>query len=198
MIRPAAFLLLLPLVAAAARAQNDSGLKGHDSNAPIDITSDSIEVQDRANRAIWVGRVHAIQGDMTMDAQRMTVAYRKAATPGGDPEIQRIDASGGVIVVSPTEKAQGSFGIYDLDRRLITLIGGVTLTRDTNVLHGARLVINLDTGRSTMDGSAVGGGAGAVTNGSGRVSGHFSVPKRAAATPATPGNAPTGGATPPK
>ena len=198
MTRPAAFFLLLPLVASAAFAQNDSGLKGHDSNAPIDITSNSIEVQDRANRAIWVGDVHAVQGDMTMDAARMTVAYRKAATPGADPEIQRIDASGGVTVVSPTEKAHGSFGIYDLDRRLITLIGGVTLTRDTNVLHGARLVINLDTGRSTMDGSAVGGGAGTTSSGSGRVSGHFTVPKRTAATPATQGNAPAGGPTPPK
>ena len=194
MIRPLA-LLLVPLATAAA-AQGTSALKGHDSNAPIDIASDRIEVQDQAQRATWVGNVHAVQGDMTMDAARMTVAYRRGAAPGADPEIQRIDASGGVTVISPSERAHGSFGIYDLDRRLITLIGGVTLTRAGNTVNGARMVINLDTGRATVDGNAVGGSTGGGTvakGGAGRVTGHFSVPKRANAT-ASGGS----GTTPPK
>jgi lipopolysaccharide export system protein LptA len=179
-------VLFLALVATAANAQLSS-LKGHDADAPADITADRIELQDRANRAIFVGKVHVVQGDMTMDAARMTVAYRRAPTPGADPEIQRIDASGGVTVVDPSEKAQGSFGIYDLDKRLITLIGAVTLTRGTNVVHGTRLVIDLNTGRSTVDGSAVGGPSTAASGG--RVTGHFTVPKRSTAAPA-PGTSP--------
>lgn len=189
-------LIALALTAAPALAQQNNGgvsaLKGHDSNAPIDISSDHIEVQDRANRAIWTGNVHAVQGDMTMDAQRMTVAYTHATQPGQDPQIQRIDASGGVTVVSPTERAKGNFGIYDLNRKLITLIGGVTLTRGTNVVNGARLVIDLNSGRSTVDGNAVGGGTN-PSNG-GRVTGHFTVPKKTQAAT----TAPATGATPPK
>lgn len=187
MMRPLPFFLAI-LVAAPALAQGYSALKGHDSNAPIDISSDHIEVQDRANRAIWVGNVHVVQGDMTMDAARMTVAFVHAAA-GGDPQIQRIDASGGVTVVSPSERARGNFGIYDLNRRLITLIGNVSLTRGTNVVNGARLVIDMNSGRATVDGSAVGGTA---TNGGGRVTGHFSVPKRASGNspPATSNNPP--------
>ena len=186
-------LLAFALVAAPALAQGFSALKGHDSNAPIDISSNHIEVQDRADRAIWSGNVHAVQGDMTIDAQRMTVAYVHATKPGEDPQIQRINASGGVTVVSPTERAKGNFGIYDLNRKLITLIGGVTLTRGTNVVNGARLVIDMNSGRATVDGNAVGGGIGPANGG--RVTGHFAVPKRAqAATPAPPAN----GATPPK
>ena len=183
MIRPLS-LLAVALLASPALAQGTSALKGHDSNAPIDISSDHIEVQDRADRAIWVGNVHAVQQDMTMDAARMTVAYTHATTPGADPQIQRIDASGGVTVVSPTERAKGDFGIYDLNRKLITLIGHVTLTRGTNVVNGARLVIDMNTGRATVDGNAVAGGTTAASGG--RVTGHFTVPKRAAATPATP------------
>jgi lipopolysaccharide export system protein LptA len=188
MIRPLP-LLVLALVAAPVLAQGFSALKGHNSDAPIDITSDRIEVQDRADRAIWTGNVHAVQGDMTMDAARMTVAYNHASQPGQDPQIQRIDASGGVTVVSPTERAKGNFGIYDLNRKLITLIGNVTLTRATNSVSGARLVIDMNSGRATVDGNAVGGGT-SPANG-GRVTGHFTVPKRAA-------TAPTPGATPPK
>ena len=185
-------LLAFALLAAPALAQGTSALKGHDSNAPIDISSDHIEVQDRADRAIWVGNVHAVQQDMTMDAARMTVAYTHATTPGADPQIQRIDASGGVTVVSPTERAKGDFGIYDLNRKLITLIGHVTLTRGTNVVNGARLVIDMNTGRATVDGNAVAGGTTAASGG--RVTGHFTVPKRATAAPATP----AAGTTPPK
>jgi len=191
MIRPLPFFALA-LLAVPAFAQGTSALKGHDSNAPIDISSDHIEVQDRADRAIWVGNVHAVQQDMTMDAARMTVAYTHATTPGADPQIQRIDASGGVTVVSPTERAKGDFGIYDLNRKLITLIGRVTLTRGTNVVNGARLVIDMNTGRATVDGNAVAGGTTAASGG--RVTGHFTVPKRAAAAPATP----AAGSTPPK
>jgi lipopolysaccharide export system protein LptA len=189
MIRLAAPLALLSLFAAPASAQQPSGgglsaLRGHNSNAPIDISSDRIEVQDRADRAIWVGHVHSVQGDMTMDADRMTVAYQKS-TAGSDPQIQRIDASGNVVVVSPSERARGNFGIYDLNKKLITLIGGVALTRGTNTVNGARLVIDLTTGKATVDGSAVGGG---TSSSGGRVTGHFTVPQRAA--PATPGATP--------
>jgi lipopolysaccharide export system protein LptA len=190
MIRALPILALI--FAAPALAQGFSALKGHDSNAPIDISSDHIEVQDRADRAIWVGNVHVVQGDMTMDAARMTVAYTHATTPGADPQIQRIDASGGVTVVSPSERAKGNFGIYDLNRRLITLIGGVTLTRGTNVVNGARLVIDMNSGRAAVDGNAVGGPTTAASGG--RVTGHFTVPKRAQAT-TTP---PASGTTPPK
>jgi lipopolysaccharide export system protein LptA len=183
--------LALALAAAPALAQT-SALKGHDTDAPVDVTSDRIELQDRADRAVFVGRVHATQGDMTMDSARMTVAYRRAPQPGADPEIQRIDASGGVTVVDPSERATGSYGIYDLDRRLITLLGGVKLVRGDNVVNGARLVIDLNTGRSTVDGNAVGGAPGATSAAAGgRVTGHFTVPKRTAAAPA-------GGTTPPK
>jgi lipopolysaccharide export system protein LptA len=194
MIRTAAPFALLALLAAPAIAQDGSALRGHNTNAPIDISSDRIEVQDRADRAIWVGNVHVIQGDMTMDAARMTVAYRKATTPGANPEIGRIDASGNVTVVSPSERARGNFGIYDLDKRIITLIGAVTLTRGTNTVNGARMVINLSTGRATVDGSAVGGGGtpGSTTSSGGRVTGHFTVPPRTTATP------PANGTTPPK
>lgn len=176
-------LLAAFFIAAPALAQGFSALKGHDSNAPIDISSDHIEVQDRADRAIWTGNVHAVQGDMTMDAARMTVAYSHATAPNADPQINRIDASGGVTVVSPSERAKGNFGIYDLNRKLITLIGGVTLTRGTNVVNGARLVIDMNSGRATVDGNAVAGGTSAVNGG--RVTGHFTVPKRAA-TDSTP------------
>jgi lipopolysaccharide export system protein LptA len=74
--------------------------------------------------------------------------------------------------------------VYDVNKRIITMVGGVTLKQGANVVSGGRLVINLDTGRATIDGSGVGGATGATgatgtQSRGGRVTGRFSVPKRA-------------------
>jgi lipopolysaccharide export system protein LptA len=159
-------------VGAAALAQSGgpvSALKGHNSNAPIDVSADRIEVQDRADRALFVGNVHVTQAELTLDTARLTVAYSSA----GSIQIQRLDASGGVVVKSPSETARGDFGVYDLDRKLITLVGGVQLERSGSQVMGSRLVIDLNSGRAVIDGGPAG-----VEQRGGRVTGHFTVPKR--------------------
>ena len=170
-------IILATLVAGTAFAQVRqeqpvSALKGHNSNAPVDVTADRIEVQDRADRAIFAGNVHVTQAELTLDTPRLTVAY-SGGQGGGNVQIRRLDAAGGVTVKSPSETARGDFGIYDLDRKLITLIGNVQLNREQNQVNGARLVIDLDTGRAVVDGGPPG-----VNQSGGRVTGHFTVPQR--------------------
>lgn len=157
-------------IATLAVAQGaTSALKGHDSNAPIDVSADRIEAQDRADRAIFSGNVKVRQADLSLDTQRLTVAY----TSAGGVQIRRLDASGGVVVRSPTETARGSFGIYDLDRKLITLLGAVQLDRGGSQINGQRLTIDLNSGRAVVDGGAAG-----IGQSGGRVTGHFLVPKK--------------------
>ena len=162
----------LLMVAAPAHAQ---ALRNHNADAPVDVEADRIEVQDRADRAVFTGNVKVRQGGLALDAGRLTVAY---ANGGSGVDIQRLDASGGVTVRSASEKARGAFAIYDLNRRLITMLGGVSLEQGPNVVRGGRLVIDLQTGRSTIDGG--GSRAPGVAGGTGgRVTGRFNVPQRA-------------------
>jgi lipopolysaccharide export system protein LptA len=160
-------------VAQVRQEQPVSALKGHNSNAPVDVTAERIEVQDRADRAIFAGNVHVTQAELTLDTPRLTVAYSGGQGSSSNVQIRRLDAAGGVVVKSPSEVARGDFGVYDLDRRLITLIGNVQLNRQDNQVNGARLVIDLDSGRAVVDGGPPG-----VNQSGGRVSGHFSVPQR--------------------
>ncbi len=155
--------------ARAQAADPVSALKGHDSNAPIDVDADRLEVQDRADRAIFAGNVKVRQASLSLDTERLTVSY----SSGGGIQIRRLDAAGGVVVRSRSETARGNFAIYDLDKRLITLIGAVQLSRSGSQIMGSRLVIDLDTGRAVIDGGAPG-----VGQSGGRVTGHFTVPKR--------------------
>jgi lipopolysaccharide export system protein LptA len=162
-------LSTLPLASWAVAQGAVSALKGHNSDAPIDVAADRIEVQDRADRAIFGGNVHVRQAELTLDTERLTVAYTNA----GGVQIRRLDASGGVTVRSPTETAKGNFGVYDLDRKLITLIGAVRLDRGESQINGQRLTIDLNSGRAVVDGGLAG-----VGQSGGRVTGHFTVPKR--------------------
>jgi lipopolysaccharide export system protein LptA len=168
--------LILLAIAVPALAQ-----QRHNTAAPIDFGADRIELQDRADRVVLAGSVSVRQAEMTLNAARMTVAYTGEVV-GGNPQVSRLDASGGVTVRRPSQTARAQYAIYDLNRRLITMLGGVTLTQGTNTVNGARLTINLDTGRAVIDGSGVGGSGGApgatTTTRSGRVTGTFSVPQR--------------------
>jgi lipopolysaccharide export system protein LptA len=168
MRRALPLLALLPLLAVAP-ASGQSGIRGHDSNAPVDVGADRIEVQDRNNRAIFSGNVVARQGNLQLSSGRLTVVYASSAGSGTD--IQRLEASGGVTLTSPRESARSQYAIYDLDRRIVTMIGGVTLNQGGNRVQGGRLVLDLDTNRAVMDGGTPSSG--------GRVTGRFTVPRRA-------------------
>jgi lipopolysaccharide export system protein LptA len=145
------------LVAGAAHAQGQiSALRGHNSKAPVDVSADRAEAQTRADRAVFAGNVVVRQDSLTLRTARLTLAYSNS----GGIDLDRIDASGGVVVSSPSETARGDLAVYDLNRSLITVLGNVRLDRGGSFLTGQRLTIDLNTGRATM-----GGG--------GRVSGRF-------------------------
>lgn len=152
-------------------------LGAHNSDAPVDFAADRIELQDRQNRVVLSGNVAIQQGGLSLNAARTTIAY----TDAGSLQIQRIDATGGVSVARGSESARADVAVYDFNRRVITMAGNVALRRGSDSLSGGRLVIDLQSGVSSLDGRA-GGGSSAVgtTTGSsgGRVTGTFSVPKR--------------------
>jgi lipopolysaccharide export system protein LptA len=160
----------------------------HNSSAPIDFAAGHLELQDRADRVLLTGGVKITQAEMTLTAARVTVTYT-GDVQQGTPDVSRLDAAGGVTVTRPEQSARSQYAVYDLNRRVITMIGAVTLRQGANTVNGGRLSINLDTGRATIDGSGVGGtlAPGQTESRGGRVTGRFSVPKREG----TPTPAPT-------
>lgn len=146
-------------------------ISGFNTNQPVQFDADRIELQDRQNRVVLSGAVVITQGDLRLSAERTTISY----TDTGTLTIQRLDATGGVVVTRGNERASGAAGVYDFNRKLIVLSGGVNLRRGSDTLSGGRLVIDLASGLSSVDGR---GGAGSSSQGgSGRVSGTFSVPE---------------------
>jgi lipopolysaccharide export system protein LptA len=170
----ASIMGLVTLATVPASAQM---LQGHNAKAPVDFDADRIEVQDRSDRVVASGNVRVRQAGMTLNTARMTVAYTRG---GGNVDIERIDAAGGVVVQAGGDTARGDFAIYDLNRRLITMVGGVSLVQNGNTVRGGRLLIDLNSGRAVVDGSSIGSSAAGTTQSApgGRVSGRFTVTKK--------------------
>lgn len=161
----------LTAVLAGGMGLHAQTLAGHDSRAPVNYAADRIELQDRANRVLLSGNVVIQQAGLTLRSARTLVNFNDA----GELSIQRITATGGVVVTRGDERASGDNAVYDFGRRVITMAGNVRLRRGTDTLNGGRLVIDLNSGLSSVDGRAAGGAAG--SDGSGRVSGSFAVPQ---------------------
>lgn len=168
----------LTLASIGAVQIHAQAIASHNSRAPVSYAADRIELQDRQNRVVLSGNVDITQADLRMRAARALVTYSDV----GDLEIQRMMATGGVTVTRGNESASGDVAVYDFNRRIITMSGDVRLRRGNDTLNGGRLVIDLKSGISSVDGRASGSssatGSGASSGAGGRVSGTFTVPDK--------------------
>jgi lipopolysaccharide export system protein LptA len=149
----------------------------HNSDAPVDFSADHMELQDKQKRVLLTGNVDVTQQELRLTADRTLMAY----TDTDKLTLQRVDATGHVVVKRPDETAHGDVAVYDLNKKLITMVGHVVLSRaNGDVLNGGRLVIDLNTGISSVDGHSAtpAGMSGPPDARSGRVSGTFNVPKK--------------------
>lgn len=110
-----------------------------DSDQPIDITGDSLELVD--DIATWSGNVRALQGEAILTADRLV------ATLDGDGAFTTITALGGVRYSNGKEAVAGERAVYDATQRSITISENVVVTQGETVMTGGVLVYWVDTGR---------------------------------------------------
>ncbi|WP_420353074.1 LptA/OstA family protein [Paenirhodobacter sp.] len=96
-------LALFVLLAAPALAQQVAfgGLKA-DAKAPVEVTADSLNINQADGTAVFSGNVLVVQGGMRMQAAAIRVGYAL----DDRTKIQTMTATGGVTLVSPTEAAE--------------------------------------------------------------------------------------------
>lgn len=127
------------------------------SNQPIGYGADTGEL---TNTAVSLrGRAEITQGDTRLRANAIQ-GVRDAS--GG---LTRIEATGEVYYVTPNETIRGDRAIYTVSNATVVVTGDVILTQGQNVLTGASLSYNVDTGEARVEG-------GTAANG-GRVRGVF-------------------------
>ena len=146
-----ATLLAACAVAAPASAQLARG----DTDAPIDLTADELEVVNAQCLAIWRGSAEALQADSRLRADILRIYNKQgpAKAGGNGPScgaVDRIEAQGGVYYVTPTQKIRGDLAIYTKIDDTLVVTGDVVAIQGKNVLRGTRMVIHTKTGQAQM------------------------------------------------
>lgn len=147
--------LLASSIATAALAQNASPFGGfkHDRTAPIEITSDTLEVRQAESLAIFAGEVVAGQGTLRLTADMVEVLYDENNESDSETgAIKNMLAKGNVFISNGAETAQGNRAEYDVETGKINMTGSVVLTQGNNVIAGETLVINLNDGQGKVEG----------------------------------------------
>jgi lipopolysaccharide export system protein LptA len=183
--------LLSPAMGQTPANGPPNALQGFSQNRdkPVQIDAATLEVRDKDKVATFLGNVRMVQGDTTMRCKSLHVYYDQDASPGtltaakpgpgGQQQIKRLEAKGGVMVTQKDQTATGESGVFDMQANTVTLLGRVVVTQAQNVLRGERLVVDLTTGVSRIE---------AGQGGQGRVQGLF-LPANAQDSKSVPANA---------
>lgn len=144
-------VLLAPTPGLSQGAPVAFGGLQHDKTLPVEVTSDQLNVDQSDGTAIFTGNVIIGQGEMRISARRVDVFYE---TVNGETtgRIQRMLATGDVVMVNGAEAAEGDRAEYTIDTGNVVMTGDVFLTQGQNALSGDKLVIDLDTGTGVMEG----------------------------------------------
>jgi lipopolysaccharide export system protein LptA len=148
MLRP--FLLTLALLAPVpVLAQMDLSLGGvtNDGSTPVEVTAESLTVDQDTGRAVFSGDVLVVQGDIRIAAGTVEVIYDTEGSA-----ISRLLASGGITFATATEAAEATSADYDLATGLLVLTGEVLLTQGNMALSAERMTVNLRDGSAQLDG----------------------------------------------
>jgi lipopolysaccharide export system protein LptA len=145
--------LLVATLAAALPAvgQVAVGFGGvpHDSSQPVEVTADTLRVNETTGNAIFEGNVIVVQGDLRMVARRIEVIY---STTDGNRAVEDVVATGDVLITRGTDAAEGDEAIYKVPTGFLTMTGNVLVTQGPSTVAGDRMDVDMNTGIGTVDG----------------------------------------------
>lgn len=152
MLRISFVLLLLiglvsPVTAEAQGSQIAFGDTRHDSNLPVEVSADNLDVNQDDGTALFSGNVLIGQGEMRLSAPNVRVVYKE-----DEAGIETLEAFGGVTLVSGEDAAEAQSANYNIDQGLIELEGSVLLVQGTSTLTGDKMLVDTRAGTARVSG----------------------------------------------
>ncbi len=158
-------ILFAGALLAGALLAGDAGAQGlgeaftgfsANSDTPIQIEADRLEVREEEKLAIYAGNVRVRQGETVLMTAQLRVYYTGDATgaaPGSG--VSRIEARNRVIIQSGSQTATGDTAVFEMAADRITLTGNVVLTKGDDIVRGEKLVVDLKSRKARMEGGRV-------------------------------------------
>ncbi|WP_375230918.1 LptA/OstA family protein [Roseobacter sp. S98] len=140
--------MVMANVAAAQGANVAFGALQQSTDLPVEVTADNLSVDQETGTAVFTDNVVIAQGEMRLSAAKVLVVYKTAAEG-----IERLEASGGVTLVSGEDAAESEAANYDIDNGSIVMTGNVLLVQGPSVLSADQMTVQLREGTARMSGN---------------------------------------------
>ena len=152
------------LAASALWVGPASAQLAQNSDAPVDITADQLEVVNAECSATYRGGAEALQDTVRLRAEVLKIYYKPGApkpagaAPGAScgSQLDRMEATGTVYYLTPQQRVRGDAAVYDATADTITITGDVVAAQGQNILRGSKLVIKVATGDAQMQSQVTG------------------------------------------
>lgn len=141
------------------------------SDAAIEVEADKLEVTETAEErvSVFTGNVTVQRGGTVLTASTITIHSDPGAPASGKEAFNLIEAEGGVRVTESGQTATGDSATFNMKTQIATISGNVVLSQGRNVLTGARLVVDLNSGVARVEQGAGGRIRGIFTPNAARV-----------------------------
>ncbi len=158
--------LLFLLAFACVTAGPTSGFSAEKmvSDKPIKITSDSLEADNNAKKIYFRGSVRAIQDDINITCDTMSVTYggktegstggkAEGSTPSGGQDIEHIVAEGNVVITQGNRVITGKQAEFFQKTRTIVITGDPVAKEGQNTIRGGKITFYIDENKSVVEGA---------------------------------------------
>ncbi len=132
------------------------GMLDINTDTPIHISADKMVSHDKEKAVIFFGNVKAKQGEMIINADKMTI-YRSDQKPekttdsGEDvPQIKKIIATGNVEIIQEGFVATGDQVEYFAVEEKVLLTGHAKIIQDNNMVTGYQVEMDIGKGTTTV------------------------------------------------
>jgi len=148
--------LYIPNVYSSSRNKSFKN-KLNSNNAPIRIKSNKMIVLDKKNEVVFTGNVIATQGNMTIEADSLTVIYQKGKNKTDKLNnitktrtIKEILAKGHVKISNQSITAFSNYAIFIKNKNIIVLKGKPIIIKNNNRITGDTITIYLNQNKSIV------------------------------------------------
>ncbi|KPA23450.1 LPS-assembly protein LptD [Shimia sp. SK013] len=138
---------LFPAMASAQGFQVGFGNMQQDSALPVEVTADSLSVNQNDGSAIFSGNVKIVQGEMHMTANKVNVHYST-----GTVGIARLIAEGDVLLVQGTDIAEAEKAEYSIEDGSVHMTGNVMILQENTSISADEMTVDLKSNTAEMHG----------------------------------------------
>lgn len=151
---PSRFILIIVIMMATwiittpLEAQEGPLSSPLNSQEKIQITSDTLEANNKERSFLFKGQVKVVQGETVIDSDELFIRYRpnedtpQSQTPTGNNKIERIEARGNVVILFDGRTAKSDKAVYLGDEEILQLIGdNSTVIDGPNKITGSKITL---------------------------------------------------------